>query len=243
MNEPGSRGWSGRRFAAGVAVVALAVAAWGAADTPGGVDVVSALEPVQPLPAPEPAVLEGIDLAALLDRVGEVAAAGTSGDEGRRGGRSVMTPALAPAAGRVSSVFDAARRHPVLDVVRPHRGLDIAAPEGTPIRATAAGTVRFAGEGPRTYGLMVEIDHGYGLVTRFAHASRLHARAGDQVQAGQVIARVGSTGLVTGPHLHYEVLLDGRQLDPVLFLPPGTVPPRTADTDSATANARIASDD
>jgi murein DD-endopeptidase MepM/ murein hydrolase activator NlpD len=108
-------------------------------------------------------------------------------------------------------------------VVRPHRGVDIAAPAGTPILATAAGTVRFAGEGPRGYGLMVDVDHGFGIVSRFAHASRLLVRAGQHVEAGHRIALVGATGLATGPHLHYEVLVHGQRVDPASILPAGAL--------------------
>ena len=100
---------------------------------------------------------------------------------------------------------------------RPHQGLDIAADTGAPIRAVRSGYVSFAG--PRgTYGLTVIIDHGGGLQTLYAHCNSLLVTPGQQVEAGELIARVGSTGRSTGPHLHLEVLLDGVPHDPQLCL-------------------------
>ena len=84
--------------------------------------------------------------------------------------------------------------------------------------APAKGVVTFAGTKTGGYGRMVEIDHGYGYVTRYAHASRLHVRTGQTVDRGQRIADVGATGLVSGPHLHYEVEQNGRQVDPMNFV-------------------------
>lgn len=94
-----------------------------------------------------------------------------------------------------------------------HRGVDFSAPLGTPVTAAAGGRVRFVGLRP-AYGLTVEIDHGEGLATRYAHLSRPFVRAGDIVVPRQTIAAVGSTGRSTGPHLHYEVLRNGRQVEP-----------------------------
>ena len=100
---------------------------------------------------------------------------------------------------------------------RPHQGLDIAADTGAPIRAVRSGYVSFAG--PRgTYGLTVIIDHGGGLQTLYAHCNSLLVTQGQQVEAGELIARVGSTGRSTGPHLHLEVLLDSVPYDPLLCL-------------------------
>jgi murein DD-endopeptidase MepM/ murein hydrolase activator NlpD len=98
-----------------------------------------------------------------------------------------------------------------------HAGLDFAAEVGAPIAAAAGGTVSFAGF-KSDYGNVVEIDHGNGLVTRYAHASRLLVQAGDVVEPGQRIARVGSTGRATGPHLHFEVLRAGSHVDPKRYL-------------------------
>lgn len=98
-----------------------------------------------------------------------------------------------------------------------HSGLDIAAPTGTPILATGPGQVTKAGWGTG-YGQYVEIRHNGGYVTRYAHASRIHVRVGDWVNAGQHIANVGCTGRCTGPHLHYEVVKDGKRQNPSRYL-------------------------
>lgn len=98
-----------------------------------------------------------------------------------------------------------------------HEGLDFAAPHGTPILAAAAGIVSAAELHP-AYGNLVDIDHGNGLTTRYAHASRLHVKVGELVKRGQRIAEVGSTGHSTGPHLHFEVRENGAAKNPTLFL-------------------------
>jgi len=109
------------------------------------------------------------------------------------------------------------RRNPVTGRYAMHEGLDFAAPRGTPIRAASGGVVTEAGR-VSGYGKMVEINHGNGLVTRYAHASRLDVKVGDIVEKGQVIANVGTTGRSTGPHLHFEVRMAGHPLNPTLFL-------------------------
>lgn len=98
-----------------------------------------------------------------------------------------------------------------------HSGLDLSAPSGTPIYATGPGIVTKSGWGTG-YGQYVEINHGNGYITRYAHASRLIARVGDQVKAGEHIANVGCTGRCTGPHLHYEVVKDGQRKNPSTYL-------------------------
>ncbi|MES3014211.1 MAG: M23 family metallopeptidase [Pseudomonadota bacterium] len=98
-----------------------------------------------------------------------------------------------------------------------HAGLDFSAGHGTAIRAAAGGSVVFAGFKP-DFGWLVEIEHGNGLTTRYAHASRLRVRAGALVTPGDVIAEVGSTGRSTGPHLHFEVLRNGEATDPRRYL-------------------------
>jgi len=132
--------------------------------------------------------------------------------------RLAATPSIAPASGHLSSLFSPNRRHPVLRITRPHEGIDIAAPVGEPILAPAAGTVVFAGMRSGGYGNTVQIDHGHGIKTLYAHASRILVRRGDRVERGQTIAEVGATGLVTGPHLHYEVEIDGKPVDPLQFI-------------------------
>ncbi len=98
-----------------------------------------------------------------------------------------------------------------------HSGVDYPAPTGTPITASAGGRVTFAGYRAE-YGKTVEIDHGGGLATRYAHASELHVTVGQIVKPGQRIADVGSTGRSTGPHLHFEVFKDGFVVDPAFYL-------------------------
>lgn len=98
-----------------------------------------------------------------------------------------------------------------------HEGLDFTAETGTPIYAAAGGIISAAEQTP-DYGKIVKIDHGLGLETRYAHASRLLVKAGERVEKGQKIAEVGSTGRSTGPHLHYEIRLNGNPLDPRKYL-------------------------
>lgn len=104
-----------------------------------------------------------------------------------------------------------------------HEGLDFAAPPGTPILAAAGGVI-VAAEYHYQYGNMLEVDHGNDIVTRYAHASRLLVKVGDIVRRGQQIARVGSTGKSTGPHLHFEVLVKGIPQNPRKFLSAGASP-------------------
>lgn len=98
-----------------------------------------------------------------------------------------------------------------------HEGLDFTADTGTAIYAAAGGIVAAAGQ-TADYGKIVKIDHGSGLETRYAHASKLLVKAGDRVEKGQKVAEVGSTGRSTGPHLHYEIRLNGNPLDPKKYL-------------------------
>ena len=116
---------------------------------------------------------------------------------------------------RITSGFSNRRYHPVLKRYRAHRGIDYGAPHGTSVKATAAGTITRAGTWGN-YGRMVEIRHTRGIQTRYAHLSSIAAgmRAGARVDQGQVIGRVGSTGLSTGPHLHYEFLQNGAHRNP-----------------------------
>jgi murein DD-endopeptidase MepM/ murein hydrolase activator NlpD len=131
-------------------------------------------------------------------------------------------PTLFPTAGSLTSRFSRARLHPIMNEVLPHPGVDIAAPRGTPILATGQGRVTRAGWSGG-YGQMVEIDHGNGYSTLYAHASRLLVRAGQTVERGDVIAQVGRTGTATSSHLHYEVRLNGQQVNPTNFFLPGTL--------------------
>lgn len=129
---------------------------------------------------------------------------------------ALMVPSSAPVEGPVGSGFGF-RTDPFTGRSALHTGLDFPAMTGTPILAAAGGMVLTAQVLP-AYGRTVEIDHGNGLMTRYAHASELLVRAGDLVKRGQEIARVGSTGRSTGPHLHFEVLVNGAPQNPVKFL-------------------------
>lgn len=132
------------------------------------------------------------------------------------------TPSIWPVEGRVTSEFGS-RIHPITGQRDTHHGIDIAAPAGTKVVATAAGRVVLA-EYYGGYGYAVIIDHGYGLKTLYGHNSRLAVKAGDVVKKGDVIAYVGSTGVSTGPHVHYEVIrVDARgreeKVNPRAYLP------------------------
>jgi murein DD-endopeptidase MepM/ murein hydrolase activator NlpD len=133
------------------------------------------------------------------------------------------TPSILPTRGRLSSNFTSARMHPIHNQVLPHEGVDISAPRGTPIMAAAKGRVVFAGQ-RSGYGLLVELDHGFGYSTVYGHASKLLVTRGQTVQRGEVIAQVGSSGLATSPHVHYEVRISDRPVNPMNFVLSGVVP-------------------
>jgi murein DD-endopeptidase MepM/ murein hydrolase activator NlpD len=128
-------------------------------------------------------------------------------------------PTAAPVPGVIGSGYGP-RTDPFTGNTAYHQGVDFAAPTGTPIRAAAGGVVITTELHPG-YGNMVEIDHGNNLVTRYAHASRILVNAGDLVKRGQTVAEVGSTGRSTGPHLHFEVLVNGEAQNPARFLAAG----------------------
>lgn len=100
-----------------------------------------------------------------------------------------------------------------------HRGLDIKAATGTPIVAPGPGRVVETSHNPKTYGYLLVIDHGQGVVTRYGHLAGFEVKKGDRVKAGTIVGRVGSTGRSTGPHLHFEVLKDGKFIDPESVTP------------------------
>ncbi|MDH6232838.1 murein DD-endopeptidase MepM/ murein hydrolase activator NlpD [Mesorhizobium soli] len=126
-------------------------------------------------------------------------------------------PIANPAPGRpVSSTFGV-RPDPILGTPALHSGMDFRAPSGSAARATAPGTVVKAGWNGG-YGRMVEIDHGFGFSTRYAHLSRIDVKEGQKVSLGEVVGEVGTTGRSTGPHLHYEVRQNGEAVNPLRFL-------------------------
>jgi murein DD-endopeptidase MepM/ murein hydrolase activator NlpD len=126
------------------------------------------------------------------------------------------TPSLLPAQGWISSEFGH-RINPFSGRKTFHAGLDIANFTGTPVYSPADGVVSFAG--PRGgYGNVVQIDHGFGIITRYGHNSRIVVKRGDRVRRGEKIAEIGSTGRSTAPHLHYEVVLNGKPVNPRPFI-------------------------
>jgi murein DD-endopeptidase MepM/ murein hydrolase activator NlpD len=130
------------------------------------------------------------------------------------------TPAIQPVSNkdlsRIASGFGH-RIDPIYKTVKMHAGLDFAAPQGTPIYATADGVVKTAGNTGNGYGNHVVINHGYGYETLYGHMVRVKARPGESVKRGEVVGWVGSTGKSTGPHCHYEVHKYGQKIDPVYF--------------------------
>jgi murein DD-endopeptidase MepM/ murein hydrolase activator NlpD len=141
-----------------------------------------------------------------------------------------MTPSVQPVnVGFIGSGFGW-RHDPFTGRFSMHEGLDFAAPVGTPIKAAAGGLVILAEYHP-AYGNTIDLDHGNGLSTRYAHASKLHVKLGDIVKRGQWIADVGSTGRSTGAHLHFEVRVNGEPKNPEKFLAAGRAWPSLAAND------------
>lgn len=135
---------------------------------------------------------------------------------------------ILPVSGEVTSEFSRSRLHPLLGIFREHDGVDLAAPTGTPIVAPALATVTYVGWRLGD-GLTVQLAHNGGVTTLFAHCSRIFVQVGQRVHAGQTIAAVGSTGLATASHLHFEVSMHGVPFDPLKYL--------TLQRDSATVLA------
>jgi len=131
---------------------------------------------------------------------------------------SISAPAfIVPVDGTAGEAFGM-RKNPIGGEMKFHEGVDFVAPLGTPVKASAAGTVSFAGDQPG-FGTTVEIDHGSGTKTRYAHLSRADVKAGDTVAAGQDIGAVGTTGISTStPHLHFEIWQDGKPVNPAPLL-------------------------
>ena len=167
-----------------------------------------------------------VDIEGTIKRATDLSASFRSVSDtlARHFERLSKTPSIMPTTGWLSSHFSASRANPILHENRAHEGIDVSAPMGAPIVAPAAGFVKSVGY-EREFGNTFEIDHGNGIVTRFAHCSRVIVRAGQEVTRGQLIATVGNTGLSTGPHLHYEVHVNGRPVDPLRYV----LPVRAAD--------------
>ncbi len=118
---------------------------------------------------------------------------------------------------RQISSFFGYRTDPIYKVTKYHSGIDFAADRGVPVYASGDGVVEKVDSDGWGYGKMITIDHGYGYQTRYAHLSKFAVKKGDEVKRGQLVGYVGSTGKATGPHLHYEVLKNGTQVDPIYF--------------------------
>lgn len=125
-------------------------------------------------------------------------------------------PAITPCEGSYSSESYGMRIHPILKVKKMHYGIDIITNVGTPVKASGKGKVVFVGQ-RGGYGLAVEIDHGFGYRTVYGHLSSAKVKQGQEVNRGDIIARTGNSGLSSGPHLHYEVLHNGQNLNPSQF--------------------------
>jgi len=136
--------------------------------------------------------------------------------------RLAAMPSIMPTTGFLSSRFSSIRYHPILHENRAHEGIDITAPYGTEVVAPASGRVVRVGW-ENGYGLEVTIDHGYGIETRYAHLSRTGVVVGQAVRRGDRLAWVGNTGLSIGPHLHYEVVVNGRPTDPLRYVMPSVI--------------------
>ena len=145
------------------------------------------------------------------------------GDLDRRAELLGATPSIWPAQGPLSATFGSREDPFGRDSTEYHTGIDISADRGQPVVATADGTVDSAGWNG-DYGNMVAINHKFGLVTRYAHLSSFSVRPGEHVERGQVIGLVGSTGRTTGPHLHYELLVNGQLTNPLTLLTGGHRP-------------------
>ena len=165
------------------------------------------------------------DVETLIQRADMLSArfAAVTDSLERNAQRFASVPSIMPTPGWLTSQFSRNRSHPLLHISRPHEGIDVAAPMGAPIIAPASGVVTRVGY-ENGYGNTLEIDHGNGIVTRYAHCSRIDVRAGTRVTRGQRIAAVGSTGLATGPHLHYEIHINGKVVNPLTYVLSEAIP-------------------
>lgn len=165
-----------------------------------------------------------VDLATLLRRANLLAGSFYDAAESLtvHTDRLRRTPSIMPTHGYLSSRFALDRIHPIYHEARAHEGIDVSAPMGTPILASAGGRVVEVGT-EAGYGRIVSLDHGDGVVTRYAHLSKALVQLGQRVKRGQEIALVGNSGITTAPHLHYEVIVNGKHQDPLKFIFPETI--------------------
>ena len=165
------------------------------------------------------------DVETLIQRADQLSArfAAVTDSLERNAQRFASVPSIMPTPGWLTSQFSRSRNHPLLHISRPHEGIDVAAPMGAPIIAPASGVVMRVGY-ENGYGNTLEIDHGNGIVTRYAHCSRIDVKGGQRVTRGQTIAAVGSTGLATGPHLHYEIHINGKVVNPLTYVLSDAIP-------------------
>ena len=126
------------------------------------------------------------------------------------------TPTLLPVKGWITSYYGPRLSH-YSRRVKMHEGIDIGGKVGTPIIAAADGIIKMTGKNAG-FGYYVEIDHGYGIETIYAHNSRNRIKKGAKVKRGQIIAELGNSGLSTGPHVHYEVRVNGTPVDPIYYI-------------------------
>ena len=136
--------------------------------------------------------------------------------------RMASMPAIMPVAKNRCKVISGygMRYHPILKYRRLHAGIDLTARPGTPIYATGDGVVRVAGRNPEGYagyGVVAVVDHGFGFITLYAHMQGVNVRVGQKVKRGEQIGTVGSSGMSSGSHLHYEVMVNGKHVDPVYY--------------------------
>lgn len=164
------------------------------------------------------------DLDALIRRANLIATSFTQAADSLQSQvqRLAAMPSIMPTSGFLSSRFSSIRYHPILHENRAHEGVDITAPYGTEVISPAGGRVVKVGW-ENGYGLAISIDHGYGIETRYAHLSRTAVAVGQVLRRGARLGWVGNTGLSIGPHLHYEVLVNGRPTDPLRYVMPNAI--------------------
>jgi murein DD-endopeptidase MepM/ murein hydrolase activator NlpD len=180
----------------------------------GGGTAVSALAPMLGGAFGSPDATFGMlhDLLGVLQHRLEAMRTGVE----RREALAAATPSIWPVAGWLSSAYGN-RRDPFTGGADFHPGLDISADPGTPVHTTADGTVVSAGWSGN-YGNLIVVDHGFGIQTRYGHLSKYQTRLGQRVRRGEIIGHVGSTGRSTSPHLHYEILTNGKLTNPLRIL-------------------------